>query len=383
MNIFRHLLFGVLVFFTACNSDRTPVKIKGNAPGLDGVVRLSEGDSVLIAENISIDGTFIIDGIINSPGFFLLELFENGKSDKNAFLVYLDKDPVQVNFHVPDLKIYPNISSKSKHQADIGKYYSRLIPLLQAADSDYRVAKKTMELQIDRTPDGDEVIKLIEEFSNAENRKNTIESDIKENYIVNNPGSLLSAYLLSQSQTDISKKPALYNDLYENLTGEIKKSKYGIQARSLIQSALKRNTKFLLPEIEGKMPDGSSFNAEMIKGKITLVMFWASWNKVSTNDLAALKPVYQKLKPRGFEILAIALDKSPEKWKKYIKDNQLNWLHISDFKGAASENITSFNNNKIPYYFLVGPDLQVTDQDFPVSSVEVYFNDLKSKSRAK
>ncbi|HEY0666758.1 MAG TPA: TlpA disulfide reductase family protein, partial [Sphingobacteriaceae bacterium] len=225
--------------------------------------------------------------------------------------------------------------------------------------------------------------KLIEDFTNAEKRRNTVESDIKENYIVNHPGSLLSAYLLSQSETDISKKPALYNDLYENLAEEIKKSKYAIKARSLIQSALKRNTKFHLPDIEGKMPDGSSFNPKMIKGKITLVMFWASWNQLSTNDLASLKSTYQKLKPRGFEILAIALDKSPEKWKKYIKDNQLNWLHVSDFKGAASENITSFNNNKIPYYFLVGPDLQVTDQDFPVSSVEIYFNDLKSKSRAK
>ncbi|HEY0771526.1 MAG TPA: hypothetical protein VGD31_14465, partial [Sphingobacteriaceae bacterium] len=217
MNIFRHLLFGVFVCFTSCNSDRTPVNIKGNAQGLEGVVRLSDGDSVLLAENISKDGTFTIDGIINSPGFFLLELFENGKSDKNEFLIYLDKDPVQVNFHVPDLKKYPRISSKSKHQADINKYYSRLIPLLQSADSDYRTAKKTMELEIDRTADGDEVIKLIEDFTNAEKRRNTVESDIKENYIVNHPGSLLSAYLLSQSETDISKKPALYNDLYENL----------------------------------------------------------------------------------------------------------------------------------------------------------------------
>lgn len=341
MKILQLLLFGVVIVLTACSSDRTPVNIKGNAQGLEGVVRLSDGDSVLLAENISKDGTFTIDGIINSPGFYLLELFENGKSDKNGFLIYLDKDPVQMNFHVTDLKQYPRISSKSSHQADIGKYYSRLIPLLQTADSDYRTAKKTMELQIDRTADGDEVIKLIEEFSNAEKRRNTVESDIKENYIVNNPKSLLSAYLLSQSETDISKKPALYNDLYENLSEEIKKSKYGIKARSLIQSALKRNTKFLLPEIAGQMPDGSSFNPEMIKGKITLVMFWASWNQLITNDLAALKSIYQKLKPRGFEILAIALDKSPEKWKKYIKNNQLNWLHVSDFKGASSENITT------------------------------------------
>lgn len=383
MNIFRHLLVGFLISLTACSSDRTPVNIKGNAQGLEGVVRLSDGDSVLLAENINKDGTFTIDGIINSPGFFMLELFENGKSEKNEFLIYLDKDPVQVNFHVPDLKKYPRISSKSKHQADISKYYSRLIPLLQAADTDFRTAKKTMELEIEKTLDGDKVIKLIEDFSKAEKRRNTVESDIKENYIVNNPGSLLSAYLLSQSETEISKKPALYNDLYENLSEEIKKSKYGIKTRSLIQSALKRNTKFLLPEIAGRMPDGSSFTPEMIKGKITLVMFWASWNQLSTNDLSALKSMYQKLKPRGFEILAIALDKSPEKWKKYIKANQLNWLHVSDFKGASSENITSFNNNKIPYYFLVGPDLQITDQDFPVSSVEIYFNDLKSKSRAK
>lgn len=382
MNTFRQIVFILIIFIIACGRDRTPVNIKGNAKGIDGVVRVSTGDSVLFAENINKNGEFTIEGIV-APGFYNLELFENGKSEKNEFLIYLDSDPVQIRFDVSNLKNYPIISSKSKYQNDISKYYSRLNPLLQGADTDYKNAKKTMEYEIDRTADGDKVIQLIEEFSKVEKRRNSIQADVRENFIVNNPSSLLSAYLIIQSENDIINKPALYNDLYENLSPDIQKSRYGKKAKLLVKRALKRTEGLFLPAIEGEMPNGKPFRPETIKGKITLVMFWASWNNQSIGDLTALKSVYQKLKPLGFEIVAIALDKSPEKWKKFIKDNQLNWMHVSDFKGANSANIENFNNNRIPYYFLVGPDLRISEQDFPVSSIEIYFNDLKNKFKVK
>lgn len=246
MKISGHILPVLITFLTACGSGNTPVDIKGNAPGLDGVLRLSTGDSVLIAENIKKDGTFNIDGIIDEPGFYVLELFENGKSEKNEFLIYLDNTPVHISFDVSDLKKYPRFSGRLKHQKDISKFYSKLNPAMQGAAMDYERAKKILQSEMEKA-NGDQAKILIENFRAAEQRKNSIRNDITENYILNNPSSLLSAYLILQATAEIINKPAFYYDLYQNLSADVKNSKYGRKAGSLIKSTLKSDKDPVLP----------------------------------------------------------------------------------------------------------------------------------------
>ncbi|HXI01034.1 MAG TPA: TlpA disulfide reductase family protein [Sphingobacteriaceae bacterium] len=377
MHIFRLILFALLISLAACGSDETQININGDAKGLNGVVQLSKEHSVLLAENIKEDGSFRITGTISKPGFYVLELIETGKTEKNEALLYLDKDPVHISFEAKSLKNYPRVSSKSKHQIDVSKYYSKLNPVIERADIDHKNAKNAMEKEMDKA-DGEQSIKLIENLSKTQKRTQSIRRNFKKNFISNNPSSLLSAYHMINSKEDIINNPTFYSELYEKFSDEVKNSNYGIEAASFINSSLKSDNGSILPAIVGDTPDGVSFNPDKIKGKITLVMFWASWDSGSKKDLQELKAIYKKLKPQGLEILAISLDQSPEKWKKFIKDNELDWIHVSDFKGAYSANVDNFNNNTIPYYFLVGPDLKIADQSFSASNIEIYFNELKS-----
>lgn len=89
-----------------------------------------------------------------------------------------------------------------------------------------------------------------------------------------------------------------------------------------------------------------------------------------------LKTIYHEFHADGFEILAISLDKDPGKWKTSIHENQLTWYHVSDFKGANSANIESFNNNRLPYYMLIDKQLRIAERDLPLSAMPLYIKNL-------
>lgn len=239
--MFYGALAGLIILLAACNSDRIPVNSKTRRGNLHGTVRISTGDSVLLVQNIEKDGYFTTNGTISEPGFYLLELFENTKSGKNEFLVYLNDEPVQIRFNVSNPKLYPEIFNHSKYQADIQKYYSKLNPLLEVADLEYRNTKTIISHEIEKTGDDDKLVKLTGKLKNAETRRNLVLNDVTLNYIVNNRSSLLSAYLITRSETEINNNAALYNDLYNNLTEKIKNSKYGIRASLLVKKALNRS----------------------------------------------------------------------------------------------------------------------------------------------
>ena len=50
-----------------------------------------------------------------------------------------------------------------------------------------------------------------------------------------------------------------------------------------------------------------------MNGKVVLVNFWATWCKPCEDEMPAMERLYQQLHPRGFELLAISVDKeAPE-----------------------------------------------------------------------
>ena len=63
------------------------------------------------------------------------------------------------------------------------------------------------------------------------------------------------------------------------------------------------------PNIEGTLIDGKSYSLNNNRGKVILVNFWASWCEPCREEMPAIEAFLKKNKARGFEVLAIAMDK--------------------------------------------------------------------------
>ncbi len=70
------------------------------------------------------------------------------------------------------------------------------------------------------------------------------------------------------------------------------------------------------PEIQGSDLAGAPLALSSIQGKIILLNFWATWCAPCMAELPALQALYEELKDRGFVIVGVALDDTPENIKE-------------------------------------------------------------------
>jgi len=73
---------------------------------------------------------------------------------------------------------------------------------------------------------------------------------------------------------------------------------------------------FRLVDLEGKSQSLSQY-----RGKVVLVNFWATWCKPCTTEMPAMQTTYDKLREKGFVVLAINELEDEAKVREHIKQH--------------------------------------------------------------
>jgi thiol-disulfide isomerase/thioredoxin len=98
---------------------------------------------------------------------------------------------------------------------------------------------------------------------------------------------------------------------------------------------------------------GELFNLWRQKGKVTVVMFWATWCNPCRRDMKFMKDTYARYKDKNVEMIAISLDTDEKIYKDYIKKQELTWKHSFTGKGWQDPTVIRYGLNTIPSYWLV------------------------------
>jgi len=150
-----------------------------------------------------------------------------------------------------------------------------------------------------------------------------------------------------------------YDEMYNALSDQVKKGKYGKLAEEKIVT-LKGITvgypaiNFTQPDVNGKNVTLTSY-----KGKYVLVDFWASWCGPCRGENPAVVAAYQKYKDKGFDVLGVSLDQNKDKWLQAIAKDNLTWTHVSDLKGWQNEAAQKYGITSIPFNVLLDKDGKV------------------------
>lgn len=145
---------------------------------------------------------------------------------------------------------------------------------------------------------------------------------------------------------------------------EVKK----LLAEANLQGMYRRLTLLGKPmEISGTLLDGKPVDWESYRGKVVLVDFWATWCGPCRAEIPNVLEMYEAYHDKGFDVLGISLDATPEAAKKYVEENKLPWSSIfpknEDEREWSNPLVAYYGITGIPTAILVGKDGKVINMN--------------------
>ncbi|MBI5237227.1 MAG: TlpA family protein disulfide reductase [Deltaproteobacteria bacterium] len=107
------------------------------------------------------------------------------------------------------------------------------------------------------------------------------------------------------------------------------------------------------PALDFTLPDlaGRPVSLKDYRGKVVFLNFWATWCKPCEEEMPSMQVLYDSLKGRPFEILAVSLDtQGPDVVGKFVQAFRLTFPVLHDRKGAVKED---YKTTGVPETFII------------------------------
>lgn len=142
---------------------------------------------------------------------------------------------------------------------------------------------------------------------------------------------------------------------YAQLAKNYPKTEGGVKAQGALKRLTLTGNKL---QLAGKTLQGQNLSSAQYQGKVTLVVFWASYARPFTDDLPAIKAAYAKHQKSGFEILGVNMDPDVSQLAAYLKQHTINWQNLRETPTAEGQPPGDFGFGivSVPTMFIVNKD---------------------------
>lgn len=373
----------VVAAFTLGSCGNKKFRIDGQISGADG--------SMLYLENLSLDGPVAVDSVkLGAEGTF--EFTGDASQAPEFYRLRIEGDIVNISIDSTEtVSIKASMPGMAANYTVEGSENCAVIKELamkqMALQAQIIAIQNNAMLGLDATRDS--IMKIIDAYKN----------DVKMNYIFKEPMKSSSYFALfqtignslifnpRQNEDDIKVFAAVATswDVYHpdavrgknlhNITIEgmknirivqNKMAKQGIDPSRITVSNIIDVT---LLDNKGKVRSLTD-----LKGSVVLLDFHVFGTKESTKRIMKLREIYNKYHDRGLEIYQVSLDPDEHFWK--TQTAALPWISVRDPQGLNSRNLSSYNVQSLPTFFLVDRsnvlykrDAQIQDLDAEIQKL--------------
>ncbi|MDD5297941.1 MAG: TlpA disulfide reductase family protein [Rhodocyclaceae bacterium] len=108
-----------------------------------------------------------------------------------------------------------------------------------------------------------------------------------------------------------------------------------------------------LPAFSARLMDGRVMSSAELRGKVVLINVWATWCPWCKKEMPGIESFYRDYRGRGFTVLALSTDDSPEQVKRYLMEKGYSF----DAAMMAPEHAAVFGEVKrLPTSFIIDPE---------------------------
>ncbi|MEZ4802945.1 MAG: TlpA disulfide reductase family protein [Gelidibacter sp.] len=359
-HILRILMIGLLL--TACNKQTKKMDgyvINGTAKGLYNGMRVylkaadERGSQMPQDTAIVMDEKFKFEGKVDYPQMWYLSINSVG-----GFIpVMVENENIEIVFNKDDIDA-SKISGTKANEAlyNYTKGYKELMDKRVNLNKEF-----TKTLNPNNNVDSISKLRINTQFAEINQQL----QDYPYQFLKTNDDNYFS---LSLIENILKSNPADFEPIdnaYANLSTDVKNSVYGQMVGSKIEAIKKKNESLAMlnigkvaPEFSAPDPDGKQVSLKDIKGKATIIDFWASWCGPCRKENPNVVKVYQKYHDKGLEIISVSLDKpgQKDKWLKAIQDDKLTWHHVSNLNYFNDPVAQLYNIQSIPATYILDAD---------------------------
>ncbi|MDB9910760.1 AhpC/TSA family protein [Flavobacteriaceae bacterium] len=179
----------------------------------------------------------------------------------------------------------------------------------------------------------------------------------EKDFMNSNPQSYVATLILERLVTTKAMRSSEAKLIYNGFDPKIKSSVSGKKVEAIINVPSNPTAiGEVAPAFEGPTPTGELVSLASLKGKVTIIDFWAAWCRPCRIENPNLVRLYKRMHDKGLEIIGVSLDKNQSSWVRAIEDDGLSWNHVSNLKYWQDPIALLYGVRSIPAAFVLNKD---------------------------
>jgi peroxiredoxin len=363
----------ILLLLSSCNKEVKKTDgyvINGTAKGIYNGIRVylntadERGNQISQDTAVVMDETFKFEGKIESPEVWFLSI-----NNVNGFIpIMVENETIEVVIDKNDLNASKITGTKSNEA--LNEYNDGFNKLMDKRND----LNKRFGASMNST---DSIVKakLSAEYENINHEISNYPYTFLETNNDNYFSLSIVENILKTNPTDVEP----VHKAFSNLDNELKNSLSGKNISNKINALKIQNERLTMlnigkeaPNFSAPNPDGKQLSLNEIKGKATIIDFWASWCGPCRRENPNVVKVYDKYHDKGLEIISVSLDKpgQKEKWLKAIEDDKLTWHHVSNLQYFQDPVAQQYNIQSIPATYILDADGKIVAKSLRGQALE-------------